>query len=158
MTDSPTIDRADIAALRAELDRLKQIVQRGPQTISGPSDPIDAIAASDFRRMTGPDLDVVPRSHPLGYLEGANYETKQRLRLEAIAKSKGGRRDVDPIIPSVYQNDWNPLEEHRYEFALGLRSDVPEALDKPEKPGSQQAGRAGSAAEVQARQGRRPAS
>lgn len=152
-----SIDRQDIAALRAELDRLKQIVQRGPQTITGPSDPAAAIAASDFRRMTGPDLDVVPRSHPLGYLEGANYEQKQRLKLEAIARSMGGRRDSDPVVPSVYSGDWNEVEEHRWEFALGLRSDTPDPLDKPEKPGTQNSGRAGIATEVASRQGRRPA-
>lgn len=158
MTDALAIDRADIAALRAELDRLKQVVQRGgPQQIAGPTDAVAAMAANDFRRMTGPDLDVVPRSHPLGYLEGANYETKQRLKLEAIARSYGGRRDVDPIVPSVYQNDWTPIEEHRWEFALGLRSDTPDPLDRPEKPGTQNAGRGNLATDVQARQGRRPA-
>ncbi len=41
------------------------------------------------------------------------------LKLEAVAKSKGGRRDSDPIIPSIYQNEWTPEEEHRNEFALG---------------------------------------
>ena len=160
MTETMAVDRADIAALRAELDRLKQVVQRGQvgaPVIQGSHSDVDAIAASDFRRMTGPDLDVVPRSHPLGYLEGANWEAKQRLKLEARAKMMGGRRDADPIIPSVYSGDWTALEEHREEFALGLRSDTPEPLDKPEKPGSQQSGRAATVAEAQQRQGRRPA-
>lgn len=153
-----TSDRSDIAALRMELDRVKQILQRGQTSAAtGHENAIDAMAANDFRRMTGPDIDVVPRTHPLGYLEGANWETKQRLKMEAIAKMMGGRRDVDPMLPSVYQNDWTPLEEHRQEFALGLRSDVPDPLDKPEKPGSQTSQHPRGTGEVLQRQGRRPA-
>jgi hypothetical protein len=157
MTESLSADQADIRALRAELDRIKSIMQRQPQGGAN-SDAADALAASDFRRMTGPDLDVVPRSHPLGYLEGANWETRKRLELEAIAKSKGGRRDVDPVIASIYQHEWTAEEEHRWEFALGLRADVPpDPLDKPERPGSQNSQHPRTAAEAQARQGRRPA-
>src|SRR6185503_6160737 len=114
MTDSPLVidpnrrvDQ-DLAAMRAELDRMKQLMQRGTPVIQGPSSDADAIAASDFRRMTGPDLDMVPRSSPLGYLEGANWETRNRLKMEAIAKSMGGRRDVDPMIASVYNGGWTP--------------------------------------------------
>lgn len=156
MTD--TLDRSEIAAMRAELDRLKQMVQRSAQTPTGPSDPVDSIAAADFRRMTGPDIDVVPRSSPLGYLEGLGWEQKQRAKLEAVARAHGGRRDADPTITSIYANEWTPEEEHRWEFALGLRSDVPEQpLDKPEKPGTGNAQHPRTAREVQAAQGRRPA-
>jgi hypothetical protein len=157
MNDPLAIDRSDIAALRAELDRLKQVVQRGQAVITGPTD-VDQLAASDYRRMTGPDLDVVPRTHPLGYLEGASWEMKNRMKLEAIAKSMGGRRDVDVVIPSVYANDWTPDEEHRWEFALSLRSDVPDQpLDKPERPGTGLASHERTAEEVKTARGRRPA-
>ena len=163
MTESIVIDRdrdrdRDLAAMRAELDRMKQLMQRGAPVIQGPGSDVDAIAASDFRRMTGPDLDMVPRSSPLGYLEGATWEQRQRLKMEAIAKSMGGRRDSDPIIPSIYNGGWTAAEEHRWEFALGLRSDVPDPLDRPEKPGTQNAQHPRDRLEVQARQGRRPAS
>ena len=152
-----TVDNAALTAIRAELDRLKQQVQRSAQTVTGPSNPIDSIAAADFRRMTGPDLDVVPRSHPIGYLEGVSGEQSKRMKMEAVAKSMGGRRDADPVIASVYANEWTPETEHRWEFALGLRSDPPDPLDKPEKPGSQNASHGRLASDVQRLQGRRPA-
>jgi hypothetical protein len=158
MTDTPSVDRSEYAAMRAEMDRLKQIVLRGAQTVQAPAG-IDQMAAADFRRMTGPDLDVVPRSAPLGYLEGASWEAKQRMKLEAVAKSFGGRRDADQVIPSVYSNDWTPVEEHRWEFALGLRSDVPdEPLDRPEKPGTGLSAHEQTTDDVRGHRGRRPAS
>jgi len=157
MTDT-TLDRSEMAAMRAELDRLKQMVQRSSQTVTGPADPVDSIAAADFRRMTGPDIDVVPRSHPIGYLEGFSWEQKQRAKLEAVARGLGGRRDADPTITSIYANEWTPEEEHRWDFALGLRSDLPDQpLDKPERPGTQNSQHPRTAAEVQKAQGRRPA-
>lgn len=127
-----------IAELRAEVLRLKGMIQRGPQAIQGPDHPVNAIAARDYQTMVGPNLDVVPRSHPLGFLEGASADRAARLKLEAVARQKGGRRDADPSIPSLYQGEWTPDLEYRWEFALGLRDDAPEQpLDQPEKPGSQ---------------------
>jgi hypothetical protein len=158
MTESNVVDRSEMAAMRAELDRVKQLLQRGAITTPTAPGGVDELAASDFRRMTGPDLDVVPRSHPVGYLEGANWETRQRMKLEAVARSLGGRRDADRIVPSMYTNDWTQEEEHRWEFSLGLRSDPPEMpLDRPEKPGTQNAQHPRTAQEVQRAQGRRPA-